>query len=183
MVAKKPFMVKAVMKSFEETGLFPYNRVIIEELACINHQSDAEGYVPTERDDYIVQQIVMGLQKVLSQVKEEVKASQKKITRCYVKVKKNHGYFAEDMIAENAKREMEEEIAGQEKAGAAAKKELDKKRKFEETEQRKQRTAPLVLPSGDDSHDDLIQACLRNTTAVRSWLGCCTSGKLHAVRP
>ena len=44
-----------------------------------------------ERDDYIVQQIVMGLQKVLSQVEEEVKASQKKITRCYVKVKRTMG--------------------------------------------------------------------------------------------
>ena len=137
MVAKKAFTVKAVMKSFEETGLFPYNHAIIKELVHINHQPDAEGYVPTERDNYIVQQIVMGLQKVLSQVKEEVKASQKKITRCYVKVKKNHGYFTEDMIAENAKREREEEIVAQEKAEAAAKKELDKKRKFEETEQRK----------------------------------------------
>ena len=136
-MAKKAFTVKAVMKAFEETGLFPYNRAIIEELVRINHQPDAEGYVPTERDDYIVQQIVMGLQKVLSQVKEEVKASQKKITRCYVKVKKNHGYFAEDMIAEKAIREREEEIAAQEKAEAATKKGLDKKRKFEETEQRK----------------------------------------------
>jgi hypothetical protein len=40
--------------------------------------------MPMERDQYIIDMVVKGLQKCLSDVKEEVKEVQGKITKCRV---------------------------------------------------------------------------------------------------
>jgi len=143
-VAVEAFTVKAVMKAFCDTGLVPYNRVIIEDLAQINHQPDAEGYVPTERDQYIIDMVVKGLQKCLSDVKEEVKEVQGKITKCRVRVKKNVAYFAEDILAEDKRRKVEDEIRAKENAEKALKKQEDRKRKREETKKKKAERKQLL---------------------------------------
>jgi hypothetical protein len=88
--------------------------------------------VLTERDQYIIDMVVKGLQKCLSDVKEEVKEVQGKITKCRVQVKKNVAYFAEDILAEDKRRKVEDEIRAKENAEKALKKQEDRKRKQED---------------------------------------------------
>ena len=89
------------MKAFQETGLWPLNKAKIEELARINHNPANKSFVPSERDEYLIQNVISGLQKCLGEVKEEVATRSGKLRPVRVTVMKNRLYFVEDIIADD----------------------------------------------------------------------------------
>ena len=132
------------MKAFQETGLWPLNKAKIEELARINHDPANESFVPSEREEYIIQNVVSGLQKCLGEVKDEVATQSGKLRPVRVTVTKNRLYFVEDIIAED-NRKKEEEIKKKEaKEKEKEKKEIERKRKREDDKKRKEENAQLA---------------------------------------
>jgi hypothetical protein len=113
--AQRAFTWQAITHAFRETGVAPFSKQKMIDLAFINHNPSHSTYIPTQRDEYIIQQVVGGLQKCLSEVRDQVKVQSSKVTTVRVRVKKNVQYFAEDILIENAKQKIEEERARKEK--------------------------------------------------------------------
>ena len=119
-------------------GLVPCNPVKIEELSRLNHDPASISYVPSERDEYIIQKAIEGIQKCLSKIKEEVEVKLQNVTPIRVCVKENVRYFADDLLAEDKRRKEEEEMKTKEEVEAKMKAAEDRKRKREEVEKTKE---------------------------------------------
>jgi hypothetical protein len=131
------FTWKIVSKAFCETGLVPLNVAKIEELARLNHDPSNVAFVPTKREEYIVQKVIDGVQKHLNKVSEEVKGKSKRITKIQVRVKKNTMYLADDLIAQNRAQQEAKEKSRKEAEEAKRIMVEQRKRKREEEERRK----------------------------------------------
>ena len=140
---KRAFTLQTVASSFKEMGLHPFDELKFLELARINHDPSIPWVGPTKRDEFLIQEVVAGLQTYLSSVKKSREEKAKELKTIEVSVKKNFLYRADELIVQGEKEKVEKEKRLKEKELEKEKKENERKQKREEEERKKQEREAL----------------------------------------
>ena len=182
--ANRAFSKQAIARAFRETGLVPLNVQKIEELAHLNHQPTDTPFEPTNKEMYIVENVVKGLQKCMDEVKKDVASSSQKLTPVRVRVEKNKLYLASDILAENERVQEEEEKKKKEALEEKEKKQEERKRKREDEEKEKEersrvREEKRVKKAKElekKAHEKEVNTCKAGCKRVskkgQRWMGC-----------
>jgi len=161
--------------NFSKTTLF---------ISRLNHDPSIPWEGPTKRDEFLIQEVVAGLQTFLSSVKKFADESSTKIQTIEVTVRKNFLYRADELIRESEREKVEKEIILKEKELEKEKKRDERKRKREEEEKKKQEREDLQAEKKAKKVKELEEKekkkeensckgdCGRVCRNGGSWMGC-----------